>query len=70
MLDMSPEARRADALLKAPRDRWVALSVDETSVVAVGETFEEAATLAAERGESDPLIVKTPAVWSPLTLHN
>ncbi len=65
---MNPEDRRLQALLSAPLDRWVALSEDESRVVADGATFEEAAAKAEERGTSDPVLVKTPEDWTQRVL--
>jgi hypothetical protein len=52
---MNPEDR-LQALLSAPLNRWVALSEDETHVVAEGASFEEAAAEAEKRGVSDPVL--------------
>ena len=51
---------RLDALASASRNRWIALSADETRVVAEGDTFEEVIAAAAEAGERDPLILRVP----------
>lgn len=64
---LNPE-NRLQALRSAPLDRWVALSEDETHVVAEGASFEEAAAEAEKRGVSDPLLVKTPEDWIPRIL--
>jgi hypothetical protein len=64
---MNPEDR-LQALRSAPLDRWVALSEDESRVVAEGETFEEAAAKAEAQGVSDPILVKTPEDWAPRVL--
>ena len=53
---MSPQATaRLEALRSAPLDRWVALSQDETRIVAVGQTFSEVSAKCDEAGEKDPL---------------
>ncbi len=59
---------RADLLMKAPLDSWVALSKDETSIVAVGSTFGEVTSKSDLAGVDDPVIVKTPKVWLPLSV--
>ena len=63
-LDSASEARLS-ALSRAPLDRWIALSADETKIVADGATFEEAALAAEKNGETDPLIIRTPEDWTP-----
>lgn len=59
---------RLDILRNAPLDSWIALSADETRLVGVGKTLEEAVREAEKNGESDPLILKTPPEWLPLAL--
>ncbi len=66
-LDSASELRLA-ALRSAPPDRWIALSADESRVVADGATFEEAAVGAERAGESDPLILRVPEDWTPRIL--
>ncbi len=58
----------ADLLRSAPLDKWVALSSDESKILAVGDSFAEVAAKARQSGEDDPLILKTPPQWLPLTL--
>ena len=66
---MSPQdAARLEALRLAPLDSWVALSEDETRVVAVGSTYSEAAENSERAGVKDPLIIKTPVRWAPLSI--
>jgi hypothetical protein len=64
MMELERAKRRADALLNAPLDRWIALSEDESEIIAVGSTFDEAAQKAKAQGVSDPIIVKTPEAWT------
>ena len=59
---------RLEILRKAPLDSWIALSADETRLVGVGKTLEEALREAEKNGENDPLILKTPPEWLPLAL--
>ncbi len=59
---------RLRTLLGAPLDRWIALSEDESRVVADGASFEEAAAKAEKNGVSDPILVKTPGDWTPRVL--
>ena len=66
-LDAASEARLS-ALTSAPKDRWIALSADESRVVADGATFDEVATVAARSGEADPLIIRVPEDWTTRVL--
>ena len=59
---------RLSALANAPLDKWIALSADETRVVAEGATFQEVVVAAERSGESDPLIVHVPEDWAPRIL--
>ncbi len=59
---------RLEALRSAPLDSWVALSEDESRVVAVGSSYEEVVKKSESAGESDPVIVKTPKRWIPLAV--
>jgi hypothetical protein len=66
---MSPQAEaRLKALREAPLDSWIALSEDETRIVAVGKTYAEAAEKGDQAGCSDPVIIKTPTEWTPLSV--
>lgn len=66
-LDSASESRLA-ALLAAPLDRWVALSADETRIVADGGSFEDVVVAAERAGEADPLILRVPEDWTPRIL--
>jgi hypothetical protein len=59
---------RAELLRRAPLDSWIALSEDETKIVAVGATFEEATRKSELAGVEDPVLLKTPKVWLPLSV--
>jgi hypothetical protein len=59
---------RFQALKSAPLESWVALSEDETKVVAVGTSYEEAVRNSEKVGVSDPVFVKTPKVWMPISV--
>jgi hypothetical protein len=68
-VDMSPQATaRLEALRSAPMNSWVALSEDETRIVAVGKTYAEVAENSDRAGVEDPVIIKTPASWAPLSV--
>ena len=51
-----------------PPDSWVALSEDESKIVAVGSTYGEVVDKTEEAGMKDPLILKIPAEWRSLSL--
>ena len=51
------QAARLNALRSATPDRWIALSADESRVVAEGETFSDACIAAQQAGERDPLLL-------------
>jgi hypothetical protein len=59
---------RLEALRSAPLDKWIALSEDESKIVAVGSTYEEAVKNSEIAGVSDPVLLKTPKVWLPLSV--
>lgn len=62
---MSPENEiRLSLLRTAPLDAWVALSQDESRIVATGSDYDEVARRADEAGETDPVILKTPPAWA------
>lgn len=64
---MKPE-EYARMLAEAPRDKWIAMSEDESRIVGVGDTMEEAASKAQEHGVADPVLTLTPNEWTPLIL--
>jgi hypothetical protein len=59
---------RLQALRSAPLNSWVALSEDESRIVAVGATYQEVVTNSEKAGVSDPLILKTPERWLPFSV--
>jgi hypothetical protein len=66
---MSPaNAKRLEILRSAPLDKWIALSSDESRIVAVGDNFQEASDRSDASGEPDPIILKTPASWAVLSV--
>ncbi|MGO8756858.1 MAG: DUF5678 domain-containing protein [Terracidiphilus sp.] len=66
---MSPESTvRLKALQAAPLDAWIALSEDESRIVAVGRDYAEVSAKADATGEKDVLILKTPPFWAPLSV--
>lgn len=54
---------RSDALRAAPLNSWVALSEDETRVVATGASYEEVSKRLDDAGIEDSVIIKTPESW-------
>jgi len=66
---MSPQAvSRLKVLRSAPLDSWIALSEDESTIVAVGSSYLEVSELSDAAGVEDPIIIKTPPHWSPLSV--
>lgn len=59
---------RVEALRSAKPDSWVALSEDESRIVAVADTYEEVALASDQAGILDPVVVKIPKVWSSLSV--
>jgi len=58
--------QRLEALKAAPLDTWIALSEDESKIVATGASYEEVVKNSEIAGISDPILIKTPKVWMPL----
>jgi hypothetical protein len=66
---MSPENRmRLELLRSAPLNKWIALSTDELRIVAIGDTFGEVSERSDLAGFSDPVILKTPEAWAPISV--
>lgn len=61
---------RSEALRGAPLDSWIALSEDETRVIATGATYEEVAKQLDDAGDKDSVILKTPKSWLPLAVYS
>lgn len=59
---------RVEVLRTAPLDTWIALSEDEGKIVATGASYKEVVANSEKAGVSDPLILKTPARWLPLSV--
>jgi hypothetical protein len=64
----TPVDPRFEALKSAPLDSWVALSEDESRIVAVGSSYDEAVRNSEIAGVSDPVMLKTPKVWLPISV--
>jgi hypothetical protein len=61
-------SERLRALKSAPPDSWVALSEDESRIVAVASSYEEAVQKSESVGVSDPVLIKTPKAWLPFSM--
>jgi hypothetical protein len=59
---------RMKALRSAPLNCWIALSNDEASVVATGNSYEEVSKKIEESGLSDSVVLKTPKNWSSFSV--
>ena len=59
---------RLELLRSAPMNRWIALSKDESKIIAIGKTFMEADAAAKESGEKDYFLTRTPDIWLPRAL--
>ncbi len=59
---------RFEALKSAPLDSWIALSEDESEIIAVGSSYAEAVDKSERAGVSDPVLVKTPKEWLPISV--
>jgi len=59
---------RLELLRSAPLNKWIALSEDESNIVAIGETYREVSERSDMAGVSDPVILKTPQQWAPLSV--
>jgi hypothetical protein len=59
---------RIAALLRAPMDSWIALSDDETTLVAHGATYQEVVDELDRIGDESSVILKTPPTWFPMAV--
>ncbi len=50
-------------LAEAPRNKWIALSDDESRIVGIGDSMEDAVSAAAEKGIREPVLLKSPIQW-------
>ena len=62
------EDERADLIWSAPRDKWIALSQDETRLLAEADTLDDVLEKATATGEDDPLVMRTPKEWTSLAI--
>lgn len=54
---------RIEALRAAPPNSWIALSEDESRVMATGATYEEVVAASEKLGVAEPVLIKTPSNW-------
>jgi len=59
---------RLELLRSAPLDTWIALSEDESRIVATGVSYAEVAGNSERAGVDDPVILKTPIRWLPMSV--
>lgn len=57
------ENRRLELLRGAPLNSWIALSGDETQILAIADTFMEADAIARKSGRTDYFLLRTPDAW-------
>ena len=67
-MSAAQNAQRVVALRSAPLNSWVALSEDESRVVATGATYEEVVKKSEEAGFAEPILIKTPLQWMPFSV--
>jgi hypothetical protein len=65
---LSTDAVRLRILQSAPLDSWIALSGDESRIVAIGSNYGEVAEKSDAAGEEDVVILKTPPAWGPISV--
>jgi hypothetical protein len=59
---------RFEVLQSAPLDKWIALSEDESEIVGIRSSYDEAVANSEKAGAKDPVIIKTPKAWAPLSV--
>jgi hypothetical protein len=59
---------REHLLREAPPKSWIALSSDESRLVAEAPSYEEVVSKAQAAGENDPVLIMTPETWHPPVL--
>ena len=62
-------SQRLELLRSAPMNTWVAISADESRIVATGGTFMEADEAAKKTGEEGYFLTKTPNSWLPRAMR-
>ncbi|HUG80021.1 MAG TPA: hypothetical protein VML01_00045 [Bryobacterales bacterium] len=59
---------RVKILADATPNTWIALSQDESRVIAEGADFMQAVENASAAGETDPVMIRIPDAWRPMVL--
>jgi hypothetical protein len=66
---MSPENKiRLEILQSVPLNKWIALSGDESRLIAVGDDYSEVSEKADAIGETDAVILRTPSSWASFSV--
>ena len=64
----TPADLRLEIPRSAPLDSWIALSEDESKIVAVGDSYDGVVSKSEKAGVSDPVLIKTPKCWLPISV--
>ncbi len=59
---------RMELLKTAPPNKCVAISADETRIVAIGDSVLQVTAQCEAMGETDAVLMKTPPVWGAFYL--
>lgn len=62
-------SKRLELLRSAPLNTWIAISADESRIVATGSTFMAADEAAKKTGEEGYFLTKTPNSWLPRAMR-
>lgn len=62
------ETPRLKLLRAAPLNSWIVLSDDESSIIAVGSTYEEVSEKIEGAGVTEYVVVKTPRQWTSFSV--
>jgi hypothetical protein len=58
-----PLSERVKILKQAKPNSWIALSSDESKLLATSESYAEAVKIAEASGEPEPVLIRTPDTW-------
>ena len=62
-------SQRLELLRSAPMNTWIALSADESRIIATGVTFMAADEAAKKTGEEGYVLTRTPEAWLPRAMR-